>query len=135
LAVTEAVQLGAREDENAHNLVFDLERRKDERAQAALNEAVLEGTGDVADVGLVDEFAANGASETVGVDSEPGAVGAQQIAGQRFVLQPDAGELQHLLGAVIEAQAGEFDGELVLETANDDLKDAVEILALADGAG
>ena len=75
----------------------------------------------------------NANSDKILIDGNTCLLGEGEVEGQRATTRPDAIDGQHPLLRVVEGNATEIDRQVVLETADDDLKQTAEVLPLADG--
>jgi len=59
----------------------------------------------------------------------------RKLGGQRLAARADARHHQAVLGRVVQTDATEVHRQVLFERPDDDLKDAADVLTLADGAG
>ena len=105
------------------------------RCRAPLASRCGNGNGTWLDVRLVDQLSAHATRQAILVDLDACLLRHRELRCQDSLSQADAGDNQAFLRRVIEADAAEIDRQMLLERSDDDLKDALDILPLADGPG
>ena len=134
LTAAEAVRLPPRGHENPENLALNQQWRRHQRMQAAPRQLLQERHLHPAEVWLVHQVPAHAARQTALREGKARLPHQSQFQRQPLAAGADAGDGQHLVGRVVETETPEIDRQVVLQTANDDLEDALQVQPLADGA-
>src|SRR6185369_2800061 len=88
----------------------------------------------VRNVRLVDQPALQTRGEAVLLYVDARLLGQCQCHGQRRAVRANAGDDQALFGRIVQADAAQISRQILFECAYGDLENALDILALADGA-
>ena len=134
VSAAEAIRFAARGDENSEHLAFHQQGRGYQGAQAAAREPLRKGELQLADVRLIHQLAAHAAGEAVLVDGDPGLLGHGQIHRQRLAADAHPTDGEHFGRLIVEADTSEIDGQAIFQAADHHLKNAGQVLPLADGA-
>src|SRR5882672_8729973 len=134
-ATAEAVRLLAGSDEDAEHLALDQQGSCDHRAQSPSRQALGKRERDLSDIRLVNEPALDALRQSVLIDLDASLRAHRKLHRECFAVQADARDDHAILGRVVQADAAEIHRQLLFERADDDLKDALDVLPLADRSG
>src|SRR5713101_8686670 len=73
--------------------------------------------------------------QSVLIDLDASPLRHRKLHRQRFAVRADARDNQAVLGRVIQTDTTEIHRQMLFERSDDDLKDALDVLTLADGPG
>ncbi len=130
IRTAECARSCARRDEHAEDLALDDERCSHEGKQPGRREQLRKCVLELTHVGFVHEHAAHAVRQAVRVDRQLGLGLEAHGLCMRHALRADRFDDQ--LRAVVSAHAAEVDRQIVLEAAQDDLKDALQIEPVSD---
>ena len=112
-----------------------MQRRGDQRAQAAAGEPLRERVRRAIELVLVHQGPGDGTGQAILVNRDRRRLGHRQLERQRLTLGSDPHHDQCLLHLIVEAHAAEIEREVILQASHHDLEDAGQVLALADRPG
>ena len=134
LAAAEGLLFGPRAHQHSEYLVLHDQRRDHQGAQPGRSEPLRKRKGYLQDIGLVDQLPRDAARQSVGVERHIGLVRQTELVGVAAAGRADRADGQRLRDGIVQQKAAEIDGQILLETAENDLKDARQVLAFARGA-
>ena len=127
--------MASRRDECAEDLVFDDQGGDHQRAQIALGQSLRERIRNFTHIVLTDQLALHAARQAVAIDGNNGVLGEIESRRQIPAGRTDGVHRQRFRRGVVQADAAEIDRQVLLHAAQYDLKDALQVLPLADRAG
>src|SRR3569833_1035818 len=114
------------------SLPFNNQRRKHDRAQPASGQAPRKGKRHSLQIGLIDELAAQGPPQPVLIDTDLDLLLETQLPRRLRTHAPQAGHGQQTRRGVEKQSTSKIDRHVLLQAAQNDLKDTAQVLALTD---
>ena len=133
-AAAEGRRLATRCDQHTEDATLAQQWRRDHRFQAGAHQAPRKREGHHRQIRFMDQTSAHAARQAVLIDLDASLFRQGEPRRERRVARSDARHRQTVVRYGVQAQTREVEGQLFLDTAHDDLKDAAQVLVLADRA-